>query len=76
MVLLINSRLKLFPSKLLLRWAGPFKVMKVYPYEAIDIGMHGSYGYLQVNGSRLKHYLVGESTEGKVSYNLLDAMSP
>jgi len=47
LVLLINSRLKLFPSKLLLRWAGPFKVMKVYPYEATDIGMHGSYGYLQ-----------------------------
>ena len=38
MVLLFNSRLKLFLGKLCSRWLGPFIVMKVYPYGAIDIG--------------------------------------
>ena len=31
LVLLFNSRLKLFPRKLRSRWSGPFKVLKVYP---------------------------------------------
>ena len=37
LVLLYNSRLKLFPEKLMLRWSDPFKVIKVHPYGAIDI---------------------------------------
>ena len=37
LVLLYNSRLKLFPRKLKSRWSGPFKVVKVHPYGAIDI---------------------------------------
>jgi len=37
-VLLFNSRLKLFPGKLCLRLLGPSKLMKVYPYGAIDKG--------------------------------------
>jgi len=46
LVLLFNSRLKLFP--------GTFKV----------------------HGSRLKHYLVGDPIEEKVSYNLPDVVFP
>ena len=38
LVLLFNSHLKLFPGKLRSRWSGPFKVLKVYPYGAIEIG--------------------------------------
>jgi len=75
LVLLFNSRLKLFLGKLRSRWSGTFKVMKVYPYGAIDIGTEAT-GTFKVNGSRLKHYLVGELIEGKVSYNLPDAISP
>jgi len=30
----------------------------------------------KVNESRLKHYLVGEPIEGKVSYDLPDATTP
>jgi len=74
LVILFNSRLKLFPGKLRSRWLGPFKVMNVYPYEAIDVGME-AIGTFKANGSRLKHYLVGEPIEGKVSYDLPDASS-
>ena len=37
LVLLFNSRMKLFPGKLRSRWSGPFQVRKVYPYGAIEI---------------------------------------
>jgi len=49
--------------------------MKVYPYGAINIGTEAT-GTVKMNGSRLKHYLVGEPIEGKVSYNLPNAVSP
>ena len=32
LVLLFNSKLKLFSSKLCYRWLNPFKVLNVYPY--------------------------------------------
>ena len=37
LVLLYNSRLRLFPGKLKSRWLGPFTVIKVYPHGAVDI---------------------------------------
>ena len=37
MVLLFNSRIKLFPGKLKSRWIGPFKVLRVFPYGAVEI---------------------------------------
>lgn len=37
LVLLFNSRMKLFPGKLRSRWSGPFQVRKVYPYGAVEI---------------------------------------
>ena len=37
--LLYNSRLKLFPRKLKSKWSGPFKVIKVHPYKAIDVSI-------------------------------------
>ena len=36
-VLLFNSRLKLFPGKLKSRWTGPYTVIKVFKYEAVEI---------------------------------------
>jgi len=71
LVLLFNSRLKLFPRKLRSRWSGPFKVLKVCPYGAIEIGTDTIRSF-KVNGSRLKHYVVGDPIEGKVSYSLPD----
>ena len=37
LILLYNSRLKLFPRKLKSIWSGPFKVIKVHPHGAIEI---------------------------------------
>ena len=36
-VLLYNSRLKLFPRKLKSRWSGPFNLVNVYRYGAVDL---------------------------------------
>ena len=60
LVLLYNSRLKLFPRKLRSRWSGPFKVVKVHPYGAIEISDDDGKVF-KVNGHRLKPYLIGEA---------------
>ena len=75
LVLLFNSRLKLFPGKLRSRWSGPFRVFKVHPYGAIEIG-NATTGSFKVNGSRLKHYIAGELLEGMGTCALPDASSP
>ncbi|KAI5313224.1 hypothetical protein L3X38_042398 [Prunus dulcis] len=55
-VLLYDSYMRLFPGKLKSRWVGPFKVLQVFPYGAMEIeniniknGTH-----FKVNGQRLK----------------------
>ena len=53
-VLLFNSRLKLFPSKLKSRWSGPFTVKKVTPYGIVELIRHDGRTFC-VNGQRLKH---------------------
>ena len=35
-VLLLNSRLKLFPGKLKSRWFGPFVITRVFPYGSVE----------------------------------------
>ncbi|KAM6543596.1 hypothetical protein CsatB_008043 [Cannabis sativa] len=55
-VLLFNSRLKLFPGKLKSRWSGPFTVVKVFPYGAVELKGEGPNTF-KVNGQRLKLYL-------------------
>lgn len=37
LVLLFNSRLKLFSKKLRLRWSGPFVIHKVFPHGEIEL---------------------------------------
>ena len=56
-VLLFNSRLKLFPRKLRLRWS--FKIKQGFPFSAIELlGDDGC--TFCVNGQRLKHHFGGE----------------
>ena len=58
-VLLFNSRLKLFPSKLKSKWSSPFIVVQVFPYGGVEI-MHPEKGKFKVNAQRLKPYFGGE----------------
>ena len=62
LVLLYNSRLKLFPRKLKSRWSGPYIVVAVTPFGAVILKTN--YGdEFKVNGLRLKHYFGGRSNE-------------
>ena len=58
-VLLFNSRLRLFPGKLKLKWSGPYTVGSSTTFGAVtlktDVGEE-----FKVNGQRLKHYLSRE----------------
>ncbi|XP_070043012.1 uncharacterized protein [Nicotiana tomentosiformis] len=56
LVLLFNSRLRLFPGKLKSRWSGPFKVVRVTPHGAIEMRVLGGERTFLVNGQRVKHY--------------------
>ena len=69
LVLLYNSRLKLFLGKLKLRWLGPFKVFKVHSYGAIDI-TNDKGEIFKVNGHRLKPYLVENAIDPQESTSL------
>ena len=61
--------MKLFLGKLRYRSLGSFKVLKVYPYRAIEIGIDAT-GYFKVNGAWLKHYIIGEPLEGRIACTL------
>ncbi|XP_057758764.1 uncharacterized protein LOC130979356 [Arachis stenosperma] len=60
MVLLFNSKLKLFLGKLKSRWSGPFTIIKVSPYGHIEVMEENSGRKFTVNSQRLKHYLRGD----------------
>ncbi|XP_070014855.1 uncharacterized protein [Nicotiana sylvestris] len=66
MVLLYNSRLRLFPGKLKSRWSGPFRVVDVFPSGAVEISTENDSRTFRVNGQRLKPY-VGMSKKTDVS---------
>ena len=70
-VLLFNSRLKLFPEKLCSRWSGPFKVTKVFPSGAIEIKGKSTNPFI-VNGQRLKHYHNIENKDYAASLTLIE----
>jgi hypothetical protein len=60
LVLLFNSRLKLFQGKLRSRWSGPFVINKVLPHGAIELKNDKNGDTFKVNGQRLKPYNPGE----------------
>ena len=68
-VLLFNSRLKIFPGKLKSRWSGPFQVTMVFPYGSVEVWSEES-GTFKVNGQRLKRYRAGVPIQGNQAYNL------
>ena len=61
-VLLFNSRLKLFPGKLSSRWSGPFTITNTFINGAVEIKGKISEPFI-VNGQRLKPYHNAESND-------------
>ncbi|XP_075076720.1 uncharacterized protein LOC142163345 [Nicotiana tabacum] len=57
LVLLYNSRLRLFPGKLKSRWSGPFRVVQLFLSGDVEIESEYGINKFTVNGQRLKHYL-------------------
>ncbi|XP_075095333.1 uncharacterized protein LOC142173610 [Nicotiana tabacum] len=56
LVLLYNSRLRLFQGKLKSIWSGPFRVVQVFSSGAVEIESEDGTNRFKVNGQRLKHY--------------------
>nr|GEV24174.1 reverse transcriptase domain-containing protein [Tanacetum cinerariifolium] len=67
-VLLFNSRLNIFSSKLRTRWTGPFTITQVFPYGTVELSQTDRPNF-KVNGHRLKHYF-GEDIPPMVVPNL------
>ncbi|XP_075091569.1 uncharacterized protein LOC142171770 [Nicotiana tabacum] len=57
LVLLFNSRLKLFMGKLKSKWSGLLKIVNVSPYGAIELESKDGLRTFKVNGQRVKYYL-------------------
>ncbi|MCI32840.1 hypothetical protein A2U01_0054054 [Trifolium medium] len=62
LVILFNSRLKLFPGKLRSRCSGAFHVKRATPSGAVKVWSEST-GSFVVNEQRLKHYTIGEDIE-------------
>ncbi|XP_074282935.1 uncharacterized protein LOC141607483 [Silene latifolia] len=60
LVLLFNSKVKVFPGKLKSRWSGPLKVMQIFPYGAFELWSEEE-GTFRVNGQRVKRYYDGDN---------------
>jgi Integrase core domain/Integrase zinc binding domain len=72
LVLLFNSRFRLFPGKLKSKWSGPFQVQRVFPHGAVEIWSERT-GSFKVNGQRLKVYNQGEPSSEHVMIFFVDA---
>nr|XP_009787606.1 PREDICTED: uncharacterized protein LOC104235516 [Nicotiana sylvestris] len=64
LVLLFNSWLRMFPGKLKAKWCGPFEVVHVTLFGALDL-KNNNVEIFRVNGYRVNHYL-GKFDDGHV----------
>ncbi|XP_070010539.1 uncharacterized protein [Nicotiana sylvestris] len=62
LVMLFNSRLRMFFGKLKSKWSCPFEIISVTPFSAMDLKKK-NHEIFRFNGHRVTHYLrkVGES---------------
>ena len=74
-VLLYDSKLHLFPSKLKSRWTGPFTIQEVYLNGSIDLLNSKDNRVFKVNGRRLKPYAAQHSAD-KEEIPFLDTPPP
>ena len=56
LVLLFNSRLKLFPGKLKSKWSGPFRISQVHSSGVVELENNDG-SVFKVNGQRVKLYI-------------------
>ena len=57
LVLLYDSRFQYFPSKLQVRWHGPYRVLECYPNGSVQLEDFSGIQFLtHINGNRLKLY--------------------
>jgi len=66
LVLLYNSRLKLFPGRLKSDWSRPFLVKSVSPHGAVELITPEGDRSFKVNGQRVKPYLGGDLLKERV----------
>ncbi|XP_075103502.1 uncharacterized protein LOC142178075 [Nicotiana tabacum] len=64
LVLLFNSRMKVFSGRLKSKWSGLFEIVCVTPFGALDL-KNKSDEVSRFNGHRVKHYL-GHADDGHV----------
>nr|XP_009761643.1 PREDICTED: uncharacterized protein LOC104213793 [Nicotiana sylvestris] len=64
LVLLFNSRLRIFPGKLKSKWSSPFEVVNVTPFDALDLKNKNNEVF-RVNRHQIKHYL-GKVDDGHI----------
>lgn len=70
MVLLFNSRMKLFLGKLKTRWYDPLVVKETFTHGAIEL-YKGDGTTFKVNGHRVKNYKEGMSREDEEGENMV-----
>ncbi|XP_058781524.1 uncharacterized protein LOC131655719 [Vicia villosa] len=75
MVLLYNSRLKLFPGKLKSKWSGPLRIKEVKNYGVVVLENPATKETWTVNGQRLKVYLGGEVDRSAEAVPFVDLKS-
>ena len=65
LVLLFNSRLRLFPSKLKSKWTGPYSITQLLPHAAVELENKEGVSF-KVNEQRIKLYLGHAETAKEV----------
>ncbi|XP_047268113.1 uncharacterized protein LOC124898518 [Capsicum annuum] len=72
LVLLFNSRLKLFPGRLCSKWFGPFKLVRMMPYGAFELWNKEKTEKFLVKGKWMKHYWADHAYQHNVSITFVD----
>ena len=65
-VLLYDSKLHLFPSKLKSRWTSPFIVQQAHPNGSVDLLNRNNNKVIKVNGQRVKPYVVQQTVREEI----------
>ena len=65
LVLLLNSRLRLFPGKLKSKWTGPYLITQVFPHGALELKAKKEVRF-EVNRERIKLYFGHKASGNEV----------